>query len=188
MYADKAESSKSLPLALSLAVGLVFLTIIGITIAVSIVVYSKVRKRTFRMQRNKAYHGVTVTKNQDVVVKFLEQSAVYVYPMADNDKGERSNTAIVTERNEAYGIKGYDNPLRNLELTYAEIDAVVGGAEASNLRSLGQQIQATPPASEDRRQASLECNKACDINKSDNAYYESISDSATTEKYDYVKN
>ena len=118
----------------------------------------------------------------------LDQTAMYAYPMADNDKSERGTTAIITEQNEAYGIKGCDNPLQNLELTYAEADAVVGGAEASNLRSLGRQIQATPPAGEDRRQASLECNKACDINKPDNAYYESISDSATTEKYDYVKN
>ena len=185
MYTDAAESSKSLPLGLGLAFGLVFLTIIGITIAVSIVVYLKVRKKTFRMQRNRAYHGVTVTNNQDIVMTSLEQSAMYIYPTADNDESERSTTAIVTERNKAYETKGYDNPLRNLELTYAEIDTVVGGAGASNLRSLGRSSQATPPAGEDWR---LECNKAYGIVKSDNAYYESMTDSGTAGKYDYIQN
>ena len=85
-------------------------------------------------------------------------------------------------------ITKYDNPLQNLELAYAEVDIIVGGAGASNLRSLGQQSKATPTAGEDWRQASLESNKAYGMIKSDNAYYESMTDNGTAEKYDYIQN
>ena len=141
------------------------------------------------MQRNRAYHGATVTNNQDVVMTSLDQTAMYAYPMVDNDEGERSTTAIITEQNEAYETEEYhDNPLQTLELTYAEVDIIVGGAGASNLRSLGRQSEATPTGGEDWRQANLESNKAYGMIKSDNAYYESMTDSGTAEKYDYIQN
>ena len=181
---DAVQSS----LSLGLMFGLIFLTIIAITIAVSIAVYLKVRKMTFHMQRNRAYHGATVTSNQDVVMTSLDQTAMYIYPTADNDEGERSTTAIITEQNEAYETEKYDNPLQNLEITYAEVDIIVGGAGASNLSSLGRQSKATPTAGEDWRQASLESNKAYGMIESDNAYYESMTDSGTAEKYDYIQN
>jgi phage terminase large subunit-like protein len=82
------------------AFGLTFLAIVAITIAVSMAVFLKVRKMTFRMQRNIAYQGATITNNQDVVM--AESTILYNYPAADNDESERSTTAIITERNEAF--------------------------------------------------------------------------------------
>jgi hypothetical protein len=186
VHADAAGSS----LPLGLALGLIFLAIIAITIAISMAVYLKVRKTTFHMQRNRAYHGATVTNNQDVVM--AESTILYIYPAADNDESERSTTAIITERNEAYETEGYDNPLQNLELTYAEVDTVdrsAGARNSSSRKDQGRQSVATTRVDEDNlSQNSLEFNKAYGIAKSDNAYYESMTGSGTVEKYDYVQN
>jgi Tfp pilus assembly protein PilX len=179
MPADAVESF----LPLGLAFGLTFLAVIAITIAVSMAVCLKVRKITFRMQSNSAYQETTITSGQDIAMaslEDLESTISYAYPMADNGGSAGSNTAIITEWNKAYGTrivtlcsKGYDNPLRNLELTYAEIDIVDGGAGASNSSSRkdqGGQSEATSTAG---------------IAKSDN---ESMTGSGTAEEYDYIQN
>ena len=75
--------------------------------------------------------------------------------------------------------------LQNLEFNYSGV-YTEGTAGAYNSEKDQGQGEATPIAAKDWSQDSLECNKAYGIAVLENNAYESMTDSGTVEKYDYI--